>query len=207
MHTYIYTYIHTYIHACMHTYIRTYMHASKYVYIHTCIPTCIHACLDIHMHVQCGIHTHIHGRIRVRTHTYILAYIHSYTHTSVHACVRVRVLPHVHTWRACKHTYMTAGAESTGAFRAVDEAPSVSQLVGFGVSQRDECCKVFSVYFLCVIAKIVSGAFPILGTARSMHAQIRVPRMCVRGCYAGADSTVAFGFVDDAIVWLRRCVL
>ena len=29
----------------------------------------------------------------------------------------------------------------------------------------------------------------------------------LRGCYAGADSTVAFGFVDDAIVWLRRCVL
>ena len=78
------------------------------------------------------------------------------------------------------------------------------QLVGFGVSQRDECCKVFSVYFLCVITNIMSGAFPILGTARSMHAQIRVPRMCVRGCYAGADSTVAFGFVDDAIVSLCR---
>ena len=94
------------------------------------------------MHVQCGIHTHIHARIRLRTHTYILAYIHSYTHTSVHACVRVRILPHVHTWRACKHTYMSAGAESTGAFR-------------FGASQRDECCTVFSVYFLWVILKIV----------------------------------------------------
>ena len=37
---------------------------------------------------------------------------------------------------------MSAGAESTGAFR-------------FGASQRDECCAVFGVYLLWVILKIV----------------------------------------------------